>query len=97
MDKTKKVINATQRASIIINRHKRCELCGWNNVPLVLEIHHKISKKDGGGNEDENLILLCPNCHSIEHWKKAKVKTPEELLSKTYIEKFNFDSNKRYY
>lgn len=46
----------------------KCELCGWgeenpytHNIPL--EIHHI----DGNclNNKEENLQLLCPNCHSL--------------------------------
>lgn len=42
-----------------------CELCGiteWNGKDIVFQLHHK----DGNhkNNNIENLILLCPNCHS---------------------------------
>lgn len=46
----------------------KCQKCGWgeknimtNYVPL--QIHHK----DGNyaNNSEENLQLLCPNCHSL--------------------------------
>lgn len=42
-----------------------CEQCGiisWNKKELVFQLHHK----DGNhkNNKLENLILLCPNCHS---------------------------------
>ena len=48
--------------------NSKCALCGWsekniytNIVPL--EIEHR----DGNylNNSEENLILLCPNCHSL--------------------------------
>lgn len=48
--------------------NNKCAICGWkeknpytNNIPL--EIEHK----DGNykNNKEENLILLCPNCHSL--------------------------------
>lgn len=44
-----------------------CEICGistWQNVQLPLELHHK----DGNhfNNNLDNLIILCPNCHSIQ-------------------------------
>lgn len=46
----------------------KCEKCGWgetneytNTIPL--EVHHK----DGNyfNNLEDNLMLLCPNCHSL--------------------------------
>lgn len=30
----------------------------------VLEEHHIVPRRFGGGDEDENLVLLCPTCHS---------------------------------
>lgn len=45
-----------------------CQLCGWNRVnpksgKVPLQIHHI----DGNclNNKEENLQLLCPNCHSL--------------------------------
>lgn len=46
----------------------RCQICGWNeknpftgNVPL--EVHH--IDGDYTNNKEDNLQLLCPNCHSL--------------------------------
>ena len=46
----------------------KCSRCGWHEKNqytglLPLEIEHK----DGNfeNNSEENLILLCPNCHSL--------------------------------
>lgn len=46
---------------------KQCEICGvsqWQGVELPLELHHKDG--DHYNNELNNLMILCPNCHSIQ-------------------------------
>ena len=45
-----------------------CEICGWNKInpytnTLPLEIHH--IDGDYKNNKEENLQVLCPNCHSL--------------------------------
>lgn len=45
----------------------KCELCGlttWLNQPIPLELHHKDCNHFN--NDFSNLILLCPNCHSMQ-------------------------------
>lgn len=51
-----------------------CELCGWNKInPITgkspLEIHH--IDGDYTNNKEENLQVLCPNCHSLTPTYKA--------------------------
>lgn len=46
----------------------KCARCGWSELnpytgTLPLEIEH--IDGDASNNEEENLILLCPNCHSL--------------------------------
>ena len=46
-------------------KKQRCERCGiehWHGAPISLELHHE--NGDGNDNRLENLLLLCPNCHS---------------------------------
>jgi len=40
----------------------RCFICGENNEN-VLEDHHIIPRRYDGGDDDENLVTLCSNCH----------------------------------
>lgn len=50
-------------------KHKRqiveCEKCGYNEYPEILVIHHKDG--DRSNNNSDNWIVLCQNCHAIEH------------------------------
>lgn len=51
----------------------KCERCGWSEVnkytgKIPLEVHHKDG--DYTNNSEDNLQLLCPNCHSLtENYK----------------------------
>lgn len=42
-----------------------CAICGWNEA--ACDIHHIIPKKDGGSDDNGNLIYICPNCHRLCH------------------------------
>lgn len=53
----------------LLNKYNyKCQKCGWGEInPITgkspLEIHHKDGDKNN--NKEENLELLCPNCHSL--------------------------------
>lgn len=48
-----------------------CVECGHDNFN-ILHIHHKLEKCNGGGDNIDNLILLCPNCHYTHHYGYGK-------------------------
>lgn len=58
----------------ILEKYKsKCSLCGWSEVnPYTnkspLEFHHKDG--DFTNSTEDNLELLCPNCHSLKEYKK---------------------------
>ena len=65
-----------------------CSNCGishWCGAPLILHIHHKDGERKN--NEESNLCLLCPNCHSqTKTWcgkKLAGAKRPDLSLRNT--------------
>ena len=44
----------------------KCNRCGWNEIPDILEVHHKDCNREN--NKAENLEILCPICHSKYHY-----------------------------
>jgi hypothetical protein len=56
---------------ILKKRGNKCELCGWDKARC--DVHHKIPRSESGSNKEENLIILCPNCHRMVTEKKLKI------------------------
>jgi hypothetical protein len=56
------------RLTALSVKQKKCERCGYNEFPDILEVHHKDRSRKNGASE--NLELLCPNCHTEEHYLK---------------------------
>jgi len=52
------------------NKCCKCGIDSWMNEPISLEIEHKDG--DSSNNKEENLELLCPNCHSQTPTYKSK-------------------------
>ena len=42
----------------------QCAVCG---DPRRLQVHHIQKRSQGGGNEQMNLVTLCPTCHALAH------------------------------
>lgn len=69
---------------------ERCQLENWLDQPINLEIHHKDG--DRSNNELDNLILLCPNCHSYTEtfcYKTVKTYIDEETFVQALQENKN--------
>lgn len=63
----------------------KCQLCGWGEVNkytnlIPLELHHI----DGNykNNSENNLQLLCPNCHSLTESYKSHNKNGRKIRKK---------------
>lgn len=70
---------------LVHQRGYKCEQCGadsWNGQQIPLEVHH--IDGDTLNNTNENLLLLCPNCHSLtKNWRKPNT---EYISDNEFIE-----------
>lgn len=57
-------------------RGAKCMVCGFDDV---IEIHHVLPPKEGGNEKAENLLILCPNHHSMLHAGLLKIKDFNKL------------------
>jgi 5-methylcytosine-specific restriction endonuclease McrA len=70
-------------ANLLIKGHRRCCVC-HRFCGSKMEIDHIVQRADGGGNEIENAIAVCFDCHAeIHHYNnkhpKGRKFTPEEI------------------
>lgn len=61
-------LSAYIRRYLFEKYENKCSSCGWSEInlwtnTLPLEVHHLDG--DYTNNEETNLTLLCPNCHSL--------------------------------
>lgn len=56
------------RTTALAAKQKKCERCGYDKCPDILEVHHVDRSRKNGASV--NLELLCPNCHAEEHCLK---------------------------
>lgn len=61
---------AALRPRLIAKRGHQCQGCSrrtWQQNPIALEMHRLIPER---GYVEDNIALLCPNCHSLtDTWK----------------------------
>lgn len=51
----------------VLERHnKRCYVCEFDCGPVLI-VHHIKPISEGGTNDPEWLVTLCPNCHAVVH------------------------------
>lgn len=75
------------RKYLLEKHHYSCEKCGWGEINeytknYPLEIHH--IDGDYTNNKEENLQVLCPNCHSLTENFKAHNKNGRKNREKYY-------------
>lgn len=83
----KSILDCSKRTitKILKRSNIGCSICGWNEA--TCDIHHIIPKKNGGADDNDNLIIVCPNCHRVIHSNKKY--SEEYLRSKNIVNTFN--------
>jgi hypothetical protein len=59
---TKRSVSETKKKYVAANQDWKCGHCN-NQLDHTFEIDHKLRLEYGGGNDVNNLIALCRNCH----------------------------------
>jgi hypothetical protein len=90
-----------KRSSWKATRHKLsasgvCEVCGWEPPEKrLLHAHHVVPRCHGGGDEPENLLVVCPNHHALAHYVSKRTyrvyagpRTRAALLEKIRLVEF---------
>ena len=44
----------------------RCQICGRSER---LQVHHQKFRSQSGGDEEQNLVTLCADCHTRIHYR----------------------------
>lgn len=77
-----------KRDKVLLDQQNKCAKCGadtWFGHKLILEVDH--INGDHQDNKRENLIAICPNCHSITPtWRGKNKKSCNRVSDKEAIE-----------
>ena len=68
---------ASYRAKAFQHYEHKCAKCGYDEYTKVLQVHHKDCNREN--NEIDNLIILCPTCHCVEHYVVLKQPLVEDM------------------
>lgn len=63
------------RKSILERDHHQCQVCGKKPSG---QVHHLVTRRDGGGNEPTNLVILCGQCHMLVS------PVPDQIISRVW-------------
>jgi 5-methylcytosine-specific restriction endonuclease McrA len=73
--------SATYKYRRIITGNDSCDLCGYNKYQDALVVHHLDT--DRSNNNEDNLVILCSNCHVHLHSTIRQRQKTEDIDEKT--------------
>lgn len=77
------------RDKLLVEARHRCTIC----AEKCFEVHHIIEQADGGTDDYNNLIVLCPNCHQHRYHRSGEftrdqlIQYKANLIEKNELEK----------
>jgi HNH endonuclease len=71
-------ISQSVRDRLLVEAKHRCTIC----AEKCFEIHHIIEQSEGGSDDPENLIVLCPNCHQHRYHRSGEISRAQIRLYK---------------
>ena len=73
------------RDRLLVEARHRCTIC----AEKCFEIHHIIEQAEGGTDDSENLIVLCPNCHQHRYHRSGEFTRDQLYLYKKGLRESN--------
>jgi len=64
-------IPPAKRKQALARAKHRCQMPGCNHRHF-LEVHHRVPRERGGGNDPDNLVVLCSGCHRLLHERPGR-------------------------
>lgn len=71
-------ISRLVRDQLLVEARHRCTIC----LEKCFELHHIVEQADGGSDDADNLIVLCPNCHQHRYHRHGEFTRDQLLLYK---------------
>ncbi|HIC7213966.1 HNH endonuclease [Burkholderia stabilis] len=62
------------RRRIAVAQQFKCQRCGCVWMPWRDQVDHDVPLEQGGSNEDDNLKLLCDDCHKLKTAEEARAR-----------------------
>ena len=69
------------RDKLLVEAQHRCTIC----AEKCFEIHHVVEIADGGTDDEDNLIVLCPNCHQHRYHRSGEFTRDQLRLYKAKL------------
>jgi hypothetical protein len=78
-------ITKAVRDLLLVEARHRCTICSEK----CFEIHHIIERAEGGSDQLDNLIVLCPNCHQHRYHRSGEFTREQLRLYKQRLKEQN--------